>query len=142
MTRIFLAHAKNDSDESISGWKNAVEKMFRDADILDVQVILGRDDYMKFAASAGSFDGWSRDVGTRKDLSTGKFYYSAFVCPQTHIGKATAQIVLFALHSKIPVFKLENTAEGADEPAWELARVNQVVVEDPDDYRSGWWLDT
>jgi hypothetical protein len=143
MTRIFLAHAKNDTEESISEWKAEIEKMFRAADILDAKVVLGREDYTMHAASAGSFDGWARDVGTRKDLSTGGFYYAAFVCPQTHVGKATAQIILFALHSKIPCFLLEQVREEReDKPEWHLARVNQVVVEDPDDYRSGWWLDT
>ena len=142
MTRIFLAHAKNDPDESISKWSKAVEKLFRDADLPNPKLILGREDYTQYAASAGSFDGWARDVGTRKDLSTGKFYYGAFVCPQTHVGKATAVILQFALHSKIPVFKLENTAPDGEPDSWDLVPVRQVVVEDPDDYRSGWWLDT
>jgi hypothetical protein len=141
--RVLLAHGKNDPEQSISDWKVAVEKMFRDADYPTAKVILGREDYTQFAAAAGSFDGWARDVGTRKDLSTGGFYYTAIVCPSRTIGKATAQIFSFALHSKIPCFLLEQVREEPeDQPEWHLARVNQVVVEDPDDYRSGWWLDT
>lgn len=142
MTRIFLAHAKNDPEPAIAEWKAEIERIFREADFSDVQVILGRDDYMQHAASAGSFDSWARDVGTRKDLSTGKFYYAAVVCPTQHCGKATASIVSFALHSKIGVFKLETTEDCNGKKVTELAQVRQVVVEDPDDYRSGWWLDT
>jgi len=136
--RVFLAHAKSMDDASIEEWSKDVAKMFVEAGVPDVEVIPGRDDFAKYAPSAGGFTGWVRDVATRTDAMTGAKYYGAYVSPTSTIGKATADILTLALHHKMPVIWADKLECGSIE----MRRVTQVVVDDADDYTSGWWLDT
>ena len=136
--RIFFAHAKSMDDATIEEWQKTLTEMFREAEYPSVEVIPGRDDFQQYAPAAGGFNGWTRDVATRKDAMSGKSYYDVFVSPTSTIGKATADILTLALHHKMPVLLVEK--KDGEPP--EMHRVTQVVVDDADDYTSGWWLDT
>lgn len=136
--RIFFAHPKSMSDEDIEWWTRTIITMLADGKG-DLSVTPGRDDFQRYAMGAGSFTAWAKEVASRKDMSTGKPFYDAFVSVNAYIGRATADILGVALNIGTPVIYLEqNEDKGAIEPH----RVTQVVVSDPDDYTSGWYLDT
>lgn len=136
--KIFFAHPKGMEDSEIDEWSKQLVRLFTEADYSDVSVVPGRDDFQKYAPSAGGFAGWTRDVATRKDAMTQKPYYDCFVSPYREIGKATADILTLAIHYNMPVVLAEKLECGTVE----MHRVNQVVVEDADNYTHGWWLDT
>lgn len=136
--RIFFAHPKSMDDAEIDSWGREIKKLFVDAEDLDTRVVPGRDDFQQYAVGAGSFTAWAREVPTRRDMGTGRPYYSAFVSVNAYVGRATADILRGALNTGTPVIYLEKKEDGAVEPH----RVNQVVVVDPEDYLKGWCLDT
>ena len=125
-------------DNEIDSWSAQLKRMFEESDYTDVSVIPGRDDFKQYAPSAGGFPGWVRDVATRPEAMTQAAYYDCFVSPYREVGKATADILTLAIHHKRPVV----LAEKLDCGTVEMQRVNQVVVDDPDNYTNGWWLDT
>lgn len=137
--KIFFAHSKAMDDATIDEWQKSLTQMFRDADYSDVEVVPGRDDFKQYAPSAGGFAGWVRDVATRKNAMTQKPYFDCFVSPTRVVGKATADILTLALHHRMTVIYAEKSEETG---VVEMRRVTQVVVDDADDYTSGWWLDT
>lgn len=135
--RVFLAHPKAFSDEQIEHWTQLVSTEIRNQlETEYVEVVPGRDDYNKFAPAAGGFPGWVRDVPTRRDAMTSKPYYSLIVVPTDNVGKATAMIVQHALHLKMPVIRVQDREDG---PC--IDRVAEVVVEDPEDFTGGWFLE-
>ena len=138
--RIFFAHPKGMEDSEIEAWIGKLHKLGTEAveGKEPVEVIPGRDDFKQYAPSAGGFAGWVRDVATRKEAMTQKPYYDLFVSPYREIGKATADILTLALHKQTPVVLAEELECGTVE----MRRVNQVVVDDADNYTNGWWLDT
>lgn len=136
--RVFFAHPKSMPEAEIESWASKLTRIFRDAEYSDVTVIPGRDDFQQYAPSAGGFSGWTRDVATRRDAMTQKPYYEVYVSPYRILGKATADILTLALHEKRTVI----LAEELDCGDIELHKVHQVVVDDPEDYLKGWWLDT
>lgn len=136
--RVFFAHPKSMEDDAIDSWTARLHVLVSESGYANVEVITGRDDFKQYAPSAGGFSGWVRDVATRKEAMSQKPYYDFFVSPYREIGKATADILTLALHHKQPVIY----AEEREDSTIELHRVRQVVVEDPDNYTNGWWLDT
>lgn len=136
--RVFFAHPKSMSDEDIDWWARQIVQMLSDGTEI-IEVTPGRDDYQRYAMGAGSFSAWAREVPVRKDMGTGKTYYDAFVSVNAYIGRATADILKGALNAGTPVIYLE---QDADKGSIEPHRVTQVVVDDPDDYLKGWYLDT
>lgn len=133
--KIFLAHNKAATDEQIAAWTDAIVKNLSGEDIT---VVTGRDDFQQNIAGDGTFDAWARGVITRKDNFTGSPVYGAVFVPGYTVGKATAMIVSSALHHKVPVVVIDTLDCGSVE----FHRATQLVVEDADDYTSGWWLDT
>lgn len=137
--KVFFAHPKGMEDSEIDSWTAGLASIF--AEIADthekVEIVPGRDDFKQYAPAAGGFAGWVRDVATRKNAMTHKPYYDCFVSPYREVGKATADILTLALHHNRPVLHAEKTDDGV-----EMKPVRQVVVEDPDNYTDGWWLDT
>lgn len=138
MMRVFFAHPKSMQDDEIDHWVADLRRMFHEAEGQPVEIVPGRDDFAKYAVGAGSFTAWAREVAVRKDMTTGKAYYSAFASVNAYVGRATADILSVALNNGSPVILFEETDDGRVEPR----RVNQVVVVDPDDYLKGWCLDT
>jgi len=136
--RIFFAHPKDMEDGDIDWWLKTIEQMLSDEGDR-VAVTSGRDDFQRYAMGAGSFTAWAREVPTRKDMSTGKPYYDAFVAVNAYVGRATADILRVAINVGTPVIYLE---QDEDKGSIEPKRVLQVVVDDQDDYRKGWYLDT
>lgn len=135
---IFFAHPKGMEDSEIDSWTSQVKKIAEDSGYENVTVVPGRDDFKQYAPAAGGFAGWIRDVATRTNAMTHKPYFDLFVSPYRAVGKATADILTLALHNKRPVVLTEKLECGSVE----LHRVTQVVVDDPDNYTDGWWLDT
>lgn len=136
--RIFFAHPKSMEDSDIDWWSRQIVQMLTDG-TETIEVTPGRDDFQRYAMGAGSFTSWAREVAARKDMGTGKLYYDAFVTVNAYIGRATADILRVALNLGTPVIYLE---QDEDKGAIEPKRVAQVVVDDPDDYLKGWYLDT
>lgn len=136
--RIFFAHPKSMPDDDIDWWAKTIEQMLSDGNDR-AAVTAGRDDYLRYAMGAGSFSAWAREVAVRKDMGTGKPFYDAFVSVNAYIGRATADILRVALNVGTPVIYLE---QDEDKQSIEPHRVTQVVVDDPEDYLKGWYLDT
>lgn len=137
--RIFFAHPKSMPDDEISAWSASLGQMFVEAGYDKVEVVPGRDDFQKYGPAAGGFNGWTRDVATRRNAMDGTPYYEAYVSPYRTLGKATADILTRAIHEKRPVIFAE---KDEDSGAIDMKKVNQVVVDDPENYINGWWLDT
>ena len=131
--RVFLAHPKNMEPEKRDLVAQFVSSVFK-ANGDDVEIITGHDDYMRHAPSAGSFDGWARDVVDRTDLIHMGPFYSAIVITQPYFGKATATIVQRAIFRKRPVFVF---VEGNVEQNM-FFRVEDLVTIDKEDFFSGW----
>lgn len=136
--KVFFAHPKGMEDSEIDSWSARLKKLVEQEGYADVEVVPGRDDFKKYAPAAGGFPGWVRDVATRRDAMSQQPYFDFFVSPYREVGKATADILTLAIHHKRPVVLAEELECGTVE----MHRVTQVVVEDPDNYTDGWWLDT
>jgi hypothetical protein len=136
--RIFFAHPKSMEDGDIDWWSREITRMLTDGTEI-IEVTSGRDDYQRYAVGAGSFSAWAREVAVRKDMRTGKPYYDGFVSVNAYVGRATADILRVALNAGTPVIYLE---QDENTQSIEPKRVTQVVVDDPDDYLKGWYLDT
>ena len=108
--RVFFAHPKRMSDEETDRLTRAVQTVFSDDGIRAI-VIPGRDDYMTYGPSAGTFQAWAVDVVTRTNPDRSPFY-DAIVVPGRVIGSATRIIVQGALAQKIPVLVVEQTDYG------------------------------
>jgi hypothetical protein len=136
--RIFFAHPKSMEDGDIDWWSREITRMLTDGTEI-IEVTSGRDDYQRYAVGAGSFSAWAREVAERRDMATGKRYYDGFVSVNAYVGRATADILRVALNAGTPVIYLE---QDENTQSIEPKRVTQVVVDDPDDYLKGWYLDT
>jgi hypothetical protein len=136
--RIFFAHPKSMEDGDIDWWSREIKRMLTDGTEI-IEVTSGRDDYQRYAVGAGSFSAWAREVAERRDMATGKRYYDGFVSVNAYVGRATADILRVALNAGTPVIYLE---QDENTQSIEPKRVTQVVVDDPDDYLKGWYLDT
>ena len=136
--RIFFAHPKSMNDDEIDWWSREIARMLADGTDI-ISVTTGRDDFRQYSMGAGSFTAWAKEVAARKDMSTGKLYYDAFVSVNAYVGRATADILRVALNVGTPVIYLE---QDEDRGSIEPHRVTQVVVDDPEDYLKGWYLDT
>jgi hypothetical protein len=130
--RVFLAHPKAWQNDKIdSGVAYLAERLTTEMGEA-VTVVSGRDDFMTYAASEGSFSSWSRSISRRIDSSTRQRVYRAIVVPGTrNLGRATAEIVQAALSEHVPVLSW-------DEDTNEITAVRDVVAEDPDNWKSGW----
>lgn len=137
--RVFFAHAKSMEDGQIDQWSKDIKDILSQDAGVTVEIIPGRDDYQRYAAGAGSFSAWAREVPTRRDMATGNRYYDGFVSPTFYVGRATAEILSGAMAIGTPVLVFEFDDE---KKAYEPHRVNQVVVVDSEDYLKGWYLDT
>ena len=138
--RVFFAHPKRMADEETDRLVKAIQVAFRDEDLPPVSVVPGRDDYMTYGPSAGTFQAWAVDVVTRTNPDRSPFY-DAIVVPGRVIGAATRIIVQGALAQRIPVLVVEQNDTDTGMPV-EFASVREVVTENDQDYQSGWWLDT
>lgn len=137
--RVFFAHSKGTPDDEIDRWSGELRKAFATEGFDPVEVVPGRDDYMRYAAGAGGFSAWAKEVPVRRDMAKGGRYYDVIVSLNARVGRATADICTVALASGVPVILMEvDPATDALVPK----PVTQVVVEDPRDYIKGWWLDT
>ena len=138
--RIFFAHPKRMSDEETDRLIKAIETAFNEDGLPPVNVVPGRDDYMTYGPSSGTFQAWAVDVVTRTNPDRSPFY-DAIVVPGRVIGAATRIIVQGALAQKIPVLTI-GLNDNDTGMAVEFAPVREVVTENDQDYQAGWWLDT
>lgn len=138
MIRIFFAHPKGMDDAVIDSWSSRIRASFESDGFNPVEVVTGRDDFTRYAAGAGGFSAWAREVAVRRDRDRSGTYYDVIVSVNTYIGRATADICSVALNTQLPVILFEN---GPDNTLV-FKPVAQVVVVDPKDYINGWCLDT
>lgn len=136
--RIFFAHKKGVDDAAITAWKDRIANTLLADGVHNAEVISGMEDFTANIANDGSFDAWSRGVIDRKDNFTGTRIYDAVFTLGYRMGKATATIVGMALNQNIPVVVCDELDCGTVE----YRRASQLIVDDPDDYADGWWLDT
>ena len=139
--RIFLAHASGCSLPEIKAKANALRKTVErlsgspaldlrgDAarGYLQTQVVAGRVDHQR--NWRGDWNAWQSGVVSRRDATTGKLMYDAFVIERMQCGRATAGILTEALRHNRPVFYWDGTG---------MERVAEVQASDPDDWTNGW----
>lgn len=133
--RVFLAHPKSMEEETLTDWSSFLREQFRE-EYPDLQITLGRDDYNRYAPGAGSFSAWARDVPRRKDVQTGKTYYTALFVPDRYVGKATAEMVMVALNTALPVLVGQTLDDGRI-----MHIATRLEVVDANDYIKGWCVE-
>lgn len=138
--RLFFAHPKRMSEEETARLTDFIRVAFHEEGEAPVAVVPGRDDYMKYGPSAGTFQAWAVDVTSRTNADGSKFY-DAIIVPGRTIGAITRVIVSGALIHRIPVLVVEENDSDTGMPV-EFAHVREVITEDENDYVAGWWLDT
>lgn len=105
--RIFLAHPKNMPDEQIDELKAQASAALSSEVDEELVFVLGREDFAENFATAGGWRGWPRDVIDRIDFNTRRPWYTALlVVPHDTVGKATAEMVEYALEKRKPVLTL------------------------------------
>lgn len=134
--RVFVAHAKGDPDDRLAEMKTAVTSALRAVagdKPVTIEVTLGRDDFERSFAHAGSWDGWARSVGAGVHPVTREPTYHAIVVTAERVGAATAKIVEAALSDGRKVVRIVGEDEGGPGlvPVTAVRRVAQ-------DFKSGW----
>jgi len=130
---VFLATPKGMEEAEIEKYyASVVEKFVPALDGIELLVVKAEDDYREHFARCGSWEAWTRDVGQGVDYLFRTPRYNCIVCVQQSIGKATADIVRYALEGNRMVV-LANESGGFD-------RVTRVDEMDSQNYRSGWFL--
>jgi len=95
--RIFVAHAKDveDLDALRARVQSLADAMI--GEIRTVRVVLGFEDWMANFSTCGSWDSWAQQVGAGRLYGAPEPRYHAIVATDTHVGRATEQIVRAAL---------------------------------------------
>lgn len=127
--RLFLAHSISHSDNEIEQFKSDIRAIFAFADMPDVEIVEGREDFKANFATAGGWRGWPHDVVTRRDYLTQDYVYTAFVVPGLWMGKATGQMLEYAAERGRPIFSLGDDG---------LRAVTKVSLFDSQDAKTGW----
>mgnify|MGYP003641878585 CR=1 FL=1 len=134
--RAFYAHPSGEDAKSIARVSISIRKLVRArgelaGKDLKVSVISGRDDFR--INCRGDWGIWAKSVVKRQHAITRKPYYDFFVVPGECVGRATAQIVDYAIKSGRPVFLIKDKGEeGA-----KLERITQVYPYDVEDWQGG-----
>jgi hypothetical protein len=139
--RAFYAHGANDPDNIVDTTCNQVralikEKAAKSGREIKVSVVPGRDDFR--INCRGDWEAWGKSIITRRDAMTQAVFYDFIVLPGLVVGRATAQIVDYAVRAGRPVFMLVGMAANPDC----LLRVTQVYPYDPDDWQGGFRCET
>lgn len=130
--RIFIAHAKGDSEETLIEMRDAITLALRRAfPSREPKVTLGRDDYNRNFTAAGSWDTWAREVATAIHPTTREPRYHGIVVPADRVGAATQAIVGQALGMAKPVLLF---LDGR------LTQAKSVVKLPGRDFRTGWLI--
>ncbi len=130
---VFLATPKGmDEDEVQKFYDSVVEKFTPALDGIELVLVKAEDDYREHFGRCGGWEAWTRDVGQGVDYMFRTPRYNCIVCVSQAVGKATADIVRFALEGNRMVV-LANPTGGFD-------RVWSVQEMDSQNYRSGWYL--
>ena len=128
--RIFVAHAKGESDEGLIVMRDQITQALRKAfGAREPAVTLGRDDYAAHFQRAGSWDAWAREVATAVHPTTREPRYHGIVVPATRVGAATQAIVGQALGMGKPVLLF---LDG------KLTKASRVVKVSARDFKTGW----
>jgi len=130
--RIFLAHSIAHTDAEIADFKQAILECLGHAGVDDAEIVEGREDFKANFATAGGWRGWPHDVVTRRDYMTQEPVYGAFVLPGRTCGKATGQILEYAIERGRDVLVL-------DGGLWD---VRSVRCMDSQDAKNGWVAET
>ena len=132
--RIFIAHAKGDSDQAlkeyVAGITLALRQTFGNR---EPKVTLGRDDYARHFATAGAWDRWARDVVTRIMPVSREPAYHGIVVPvddTARVGAATKIMIEHAVTIGKPVLIYSQ--------AGILTRASRVVKVAERDFKTGW----
>lgn len=131
---VFLATPKNADRESVEQLEAHVVERFTPAlEGIQLHIVRAEDDYRDHFARCGGWEAWCRDVGQGVDYMFRTPRYNCIVCTQRQVGKATADIVRFALEGMRMVVAVR---EGGG-----FDRVYRVATLDANDYKAGWWLE-
>ncbi len=107
---------------------------------LIIRVTEGLSDHEKYFT--GDWDTWAVSVPGRRHPMTKKLMYDVFVATNINVGRSTYLILATALSMQKPVFWwngiLAPVPESPAKPR--IVRVHEIVVEDPDNYKTGWKL--
>ena len=80
-----------------------------------------------------AWDNWAEMVVSLMDPTSGKPRFNLYICPNQHVGRATARILEVALSENRPVFHWARAEK-------KLVRVTWVLCRDPEDWKTGWRL--
>lgn len=141
--RAFYGHSANEPtdvvDKTCKELRNLLLKKFTTAGKgTKVSVIPGRDDFR--INCRGDWNAWGKSIVARRDAMTQQPYYDFIIIPGSVVGRATAQIVEWAVQVGRPVFMMVDT-KGVCGPTY-LVRVTQVYPYDPDDWQQGFRCET
>ena len=132
--RIFIAHAKGDSDRALKEYAEGITLALRRTfGAREPKDTLGRGDYAQHFARDGSWDRWARDVVTRIMPVSREPAYHGIVVPvddTARVGAATKIIVEHAITIGKPVLIYSQ--------AGILTRASRVVKVAERDFKTGW----
>lgn len=124
---IFLAHAKQTSDEVIDDW------VARTSSSWGVPAVAGRDDYLKRSRALGGWNHWVRDVPVAETWDGGPLF-SMVVVPVQHFDMPTVGSATEALTRGF-------LAAGKTALAWDPETNEAREIEDVIDTNSDSWQD-
>ena len=133
MIRIFYAHPSTESPKQIKeDTKRLIELIgerleSRSGTLPKIAVISGRRDFQSFYR--GDWSDWAKSVVERVDSMTRKRAYAFFIIRTETCGRATANIIQFALAKKRQVFWWDGDST--------FIRVEKIEVSDPENWSSG-----
>ena len=131
--RVFLAHPKGLSESEIAALVELVHAVITrlKPDAL-VRVVTGFEDWTRSFKACGSWDAWTKRVGSGVSFTSREpLYHAIVVAPSRYVGHATKEIVLHAAKARKPIGYFDGAA---------LRRVVGIHEHNDRDYKAGWEL--
>ena len=132
--RYFYGHQRGDGVEEVdAAVKHLTAILEKHSGGNPVEVVPGRDDYMKRFKGSGGWAGWQRSVAIGA-WADGTPFFDGFVIPAGFLGRATGSILEQALQAGKPavLWKAGDQFE----------RIKRVFATNKDDWKSGWDVET
>lgn len=134
--RAFIAHSKGTDAEALPALRHQiVAALQREATAAGsdaaITATLGREHHAQHFKRCGSWDAWARDVALGVHPVTRQPVHDLIVVPAGPVGKATAEIVRYALEARVRVVEYCNGT---------FRKVKSITALDDQDYKAGWRL--
>ena len=128
--KVFYAHSSAASPKQIVQESAILSEAMGKKKNSPVRVMSGRSDHA--TRFRGCWEEWQKSVVLRKNMTTGKPVYDAFVVSGVDCGRATANILRLALSVGKPVFWWNGQEDSV------FKKVASIEAQDVEDWTNGW----